>query len=410
MYLKKAIIPLFFFFLSTGFILFSINAQPVTIEYFYEQDCPSCIVADRFIIEVENYYEENITIIRYDVLKNDSNFNLFKKYGFLTTPAVVVNYSIILPTNILTRYNLQQAINTSLHGGEEITPDYCNITTIFGTINICEHSLPVLTVILGAIDSFNPCAFFILIFLLNLLVYIESKKRMFIIGGIFIFISGLVYLLMMVLLFQASTQLYALIDQNVIISILIGCITLSLGLFMIKDFFFFKQGPSLSISEEKKKHLFKRMRAIVHASRFSSMIVGTIILAILANTYELICTLAIPFSYVGTLHSVYNITDLHSAAPYLIFYNIVYVIPLFIIVAAFTWKFDKKKLSEWQGRILKLFSGMMMILLGITFLLFPNALKNSISILGIIIIAILVTIFIQYITKKIIKRKKRLEL
>lgn len=402
---KKLLKIFILFFFGSLLTVPLVSAEPIPVEYFFEKGCPTCEQVKQNIDYVEDYYNDTIAILRYDVSQNDTYLDWFKDYNLKSTPAVVVNYSIILNTSQLSIPNLQQAINASLTGDAEPDTDLCNITTFIGTINVCEYSLPVLTIVLGAIDSFNPCSFFILLFLLNLLLYVDSKRRMLFIGSIFIFISGFIYLLMMILLFQASSELYKLIDQNTVVSIIIGIIALFLGGLMVKDFFFFKKGPSLSISEEKKKDLFKRMRSIVHAPSLISVIIGTITLAVLANTYELICTLAIPFSYVGTLQSVYSITTLFPALPYLLLYNVVYVIPLLIIVGAFTWKFDKNKLSEWQGRLLKLFSGMMMSFLGVTFLLFPQALKNSMSILSIILAALLATIIIQFLTK-FYKRKK----
>jgi len=281
-----------------------------------------------------------------------------------------------------------------------VEEDPCNITTYLGTINICQYSLPILTIMLGAIDSFNPCSFFILMFLLNLLIYVESRKRMFLIGGLFIAVSGVVYLFIMVMVYQASNVLFTVIDKNTVISVFIGLIALILGGFMLKDFFFFHQGLSLSLSENKKKSLFKRMRQIVRSTSLSSIIVGTIILAVLANTYELLCSLGVPFAYVGTLRSVYYIDTLPEVFPWLILYNIMYVIPLFIIVGLVTWRLNKQKLSERQGRILKLFSGLMMIMLGCTFIFVPALLKNAFSILGMVILAIICTICIVVFDKR----------
>ena len=58
-------------------------------------------------------------------------------------------------------------------------------------------SLPLFTVIIGALDSFNPCAFFVLLFLLSMLIHARSRKKMFLIGGIFVFFSGFIYFLFM---------------------------------------------------------------------------------------------------------------------------------------------------------------------------------------------------------------------
>jgi hypothetical protein len=226
------------------------------------------------------------------------------------------------------------------------------------------------------------------------------------VGGIFITISGVVYFTLMLLLFLASTQLYELIDQSFFITAIIGSVAIVLGLLMLKDFFFFKQGPTIGLTDEKRKTLFKRMRGIIQTTNVYSMIIGTILLAVLANIYELGCTLALPFTFTITLKAIYEYTTLTQALPYLILYNVVYVIPLFIIVGFITWKLDKRKLSEWQGRVLKLFSGMMMTLLGVSFIVMPQLLKNIFSILGIIMLALIITTALVLTTKYVKKKKK----
>jgi len=399
---QRIILPCFILLLCIFFCTIGVSAEKLPVEYYYEDGCPTCEAVSPLIDKIEQEYNDSIIVNRY---KLPEYYDQWKDYGFTTTPAVVVNSTITLESGSITLVNLHTAINFSLEGQPVDETDECNKTTPFGVINVCEYSLPVLTILLGAIDSFNPCSFFILIFLLNLLLYIESRKRMALVGGIFITISGVVYFILMLLLFLASTQLYSLIDQSFLITLVIGSIAIILGGLMLKDFFFFKQGPNIGLSEEKKKTLFKRIRGIVQTTNIYSMIVGTILLAVLANIYELGCTLALPFTFTITLKIIYEYTTLAQALPYLLLYNIVYVIPLFIIVGFITWKLDKRKLSEWQGRILKLFSGMMMTLLGISFIIMPHLLKNIFSIIGIIVLAIIITASIVVITNYVKKKK-----
>jgi len=108
------------------------------------------------------------------------------------------------------------------------------------------------------------------------------------------------------------------------------------------------------------------MRALVGGQRLSSLLVGTVALAIVANSYELLCTAGFPMVYTRAL----TLRQLSTGAYYfyLALYNLIYVIPLLIIVLAFTWTLGSRKLGEREGRLLKLLSGVMMVGLGLLLL------------------------------------------
>jgi len=217
---------------------------------------------------------------------------------------------------------------------------------------------------------------------------------MLLIGGIFIFFSGFIYFLLM----AAILNVFLIVEQQLIITIIAGCFALVFGGLNIKDFFFFKQGPSLSISEEKKSNLFKQMRKIVRTSFLPTVIIGTVVLAIFANTYELLCSLGLPLVYTTELAS-HNLGGIQYYL-YLLFYNIIYIIPLLVILLIFVIKLGGKKLTELQGRMLKLISGIMMFSLGIVLLIMPDLLKNVFAAVGIILLSMLLSFFISFIWEK----------
>ena len=128
------------------------------------------------------------------------------------------------------------------------------------------------------------------------------------------------------------------------------------------------------------------------------MIIGTVVLAIFANTYELFCTLMLPVVFTNIL-TLNNLTVSQSYL-YILLYNIVYVIPLIVIVSLVTIKLSKSKLTEWQGRVLKLFSGLMMFLLGLVLIFKPALLNNVLSTLGLLSSALIGATIIALITKK----------
>ncbi len=270
---------------------------------------------------------------------------------------------------------------------------------LLGEIDTSKTSLPVLTLVIAGMDGFNPCAFFVLLVLLSVLVYARSRRIMLLIGGTFVFFSGFVYFLFM----AAWLNLFLLFGQLKIITIGAGTIALLIAVINIKDFFFLKKGVSLSIPEKAKPKLFERTRGLMKKSSVPSMMLGTVVLAIAANTYELLCTAGFPMVYTRalTLHQL----PTFQYYLYLVFYNVIYVIPLAAIVLTFTITLGAKKMTEWQGQVLKLISGIMMFNLGLVLLVKPALLNNILISAGLLAIA-LVTAGIIITTTKTIKKGK----
>jgi len=243
--------------------------------------------------------------------------------------------------------------------------------SIPGGWDITTLSLPLLTVVLAGLDSFNPCAFFVLLFLLSLMVHARSRRRMLAVGGVFVFFSGLIYFLFM----TAWLNLFLVLGTVEWITLGAGIIALVLGTLNIKDFFWFRQGPSVGIPEAAKPGLFTRMRGLVSAERLPAMLVGTVVLALVANSYELLCTAGFPLVFTRIL--TLNELSPTSYYLYLTLYNVVYIIPLLAIVGVFSLTLGSRKLSEREGRALKLLSGVMMTELGGVLVFAPAALDSA---------------------------------
>ena len=262
---------------------------------------------------------------------------------------------------------------------------------LLGTLNPQELSLPVLTLLLGGLDAFNPCAFFVLLFLLSLLVHTRSRGRMLLIGGIFVLFSGLIYFLFM----AAWLNVFALLGGIELITLAAGLIAVAMALINIKDYFWFKQGASLSISEQNRGRLFERMRGLLNAEKMPALLTGTVVLAIAANSYELLCTAGFPMVYTRIL----TLQELPTLGyyTYLGLYNLVYVTPLLLIVLAFVFTLGRHKLSEKMGRLLKLLSGTLMLGLGLLLIVAPDLLANVGVALSLFGSAIVMTAIIHWI-------------
>lgn len=257
---------------------------------------------------------------------------------------------------------------------------------LLGELGRDGESLLMVTVVIAALDAFNPCAFFVLLFLLSLLVNTRSRQRMLFIGGVFVFFSGAIYFLFM----AAWLNLFLLTGMQSVFTLVAGGIAVTMAVINIKDFFFPGRGVSLSIPEEKKPGLFARMRGLLQAESLPALTVGTVTLAIAANSYELLCTSGLPMIYTRVL-TLEGLSSLDYYL-YLLLYNVIYVVPLLIIVLLFTATLGRRKLQPREGRLLKLLSGSMMLLLGLGLLLAPEMLSSLSAVAVAIVLAIAITL------------------
>lgn len=386
-------------FLAITFLVQTVAADDlITVDYYFSEKCDTCKVFTREVIDpIEKNFSGKIIVYRKDVRANVSYWKEYLDYGFTTYPAVVVNNETTIPKRYLTYQELEDTINLYITE-VEVNKTFDNNTIdipFIGSINISNLSLPVLAVVLGALDSFNPCSFFILIFLLNLLLYVRSRRRMLLVGGIFIFFSGFFYFLFMFLLFNSLLITTHYIN---IVSIFAGTVAIIIGIVNIKDFFFFKKGISLSIPDSKKSEIFKKMRNLVRTSYLPAIIGGAVFLAVTVNFYELICTLGFPVIFTARLVS--QNLPVFEYYSYIFFYNVVYVIPLIIILFVFVYTLGRRKLTEWQGKKLKLLSGIMIFTFGIFFILDFTLLENVATPILILLSSILSTLIVSFIWTK----------
>jgi hypothetical protein len=263
-----------------------------------------------------------------------------------------------------------------------------------GQVESDALSLPVMTVLIAGLDAFNPCAFFVLLFLLSLLVHQNSRARMLAIGGVFVLCSGLMYFAFM----AAWLNLFQLLGNLAWVTLAAGVMAVTVGLINVKDFFRFGRGISLSIPESRKPAIYQRARAILAAGTMPAMLAATLLLAVAVNFYELLCTAGFPMVYTRLL----TLQDIGPAGRYLYLalYNLIYVIPLAVIVGVFAFTMGARKLSAREGRLLKLMSGVMMLQLGVLLVLAPDALNR----LGVAFALIGVAIGVTWIAARVTRR------
>jgi glutaredoxin len=237
---------------------------------------------------------------------------------------------------------------------------------LFGRLSASKLGMPLFTLAIGLIDGFNPCAMWVLLFLLSILVNLKDRKRILAIAGTFVIVSGLAYFAFM----AAWLNVFALIGYLRPIQIVLALMAIVIGTIHTKDFFAFRQGVSLSIPESAKPGIYARVRSIVTAEHMSGAVAGAITLAVLVNIVELLCTAGLPALYTNILMQ----QELSAAGryAYLGLYILAYMFDDALMVGIVVITLSKRKLQETQGRWLKLISGVAILLLGVVMLFRPE--------------------------------------
>ena len=232
--------------------------------------------------------------------------------------------------------------------------------------------------IIALADGFNPCAFTVLFILLSLLTYTKNKKTMFHIGNTFIIISAIMYFIFIMIMVLVGSVIIE--KHGEIILKILGIVILIAGTINLKDFIFFKKGFSLTLSKNETSKITKKARQIITRLKndttrkgFWMAILATALLAVGVNIVELGCSAILPAVYMSALISKYGeISIIHYI--WTAIYSLIYVLPLYAILLNFIYTFKSERISEDQGRILKLIAGTFMLICGIIMVINPNLL------------------------------------
>ncbi len=234
-------------------------------------------------------------------------------------------------------------------------------------------SLPVFTSIIALIDGFNPCTMWLVTFLLGLLFSVSnSRRKIFLVGMIFLFVTGLSYLLYM----AAWLNLFRFVGFVNPLRIAIAVLAIGAGLINCKEFFAFRKGVTLMIQERHKLPLMKKIekvKSIIQHGTFPALLLSSVVLAAFASLIELPCTAGWPIIFTNVL-SQKTLPGGFSYYFYLLLYNVVYIIPLAIVILLFGCFFHGKQIKRRQMQVIKLVGGIAMIVLGIILLVNPGLL------------------------------------
>ena len=359
--------------------LTAIAETAVDLHVFWSLRCPHCLKA---LPELRQMAAEHpwLHLHDYEITQSPTNLQRFQDMALAhgeTAQAVPTLFycghmEVGWPDAAVQQAELLARLE-ACHQGTAAIPPTVETTLnlpLLGEIRLADLSLPVLTILLAGLDAFNPCAFFVLLFLLSLLTHQHQRSRMLLIGGIFVLCSGVLYFAFM----AAWLNVFLVVGNLAWITAAAGALALLIGALNLKDYFAFPHGPSLSISAERQADLFQRGRRLVQSGHLPTMLATTLLLAGVANFYELLCTAGFPMVFTRLL--TLREQDVAQHYAYLLLYNLIYILPLLLIVLAFVRTLGSRKLSEREGRLLKLLSGLMMFGLGLLLVIAPEQLDN----------------------------------
>lgn len=363
-------------------------AGGATIEVFVREGCPHCAKAEEFLgvlgrerpdlkIVVRDVLAEPAALARLQEVAKAQQAATARVPAFLVGGQLIMGYSKEASTDKLIRSALAgQAVrpagdaagSTSCAAQEASTcrleaPEPANggfeVTVLGRTVTLDDVGLPAFTFLMGLLDGLNPCSMWVLILMISLLATLNDRRRMLAIAGTFVVVEGIAYFVFM----AAWLNLFLLIGLSRASQIAVAAIAIFAGLVNIKDWYAPGAGFSLSISDKHKPGIYARMRAILHAENLPAAIAGVIVLAILVQVVEFMCTSGFPalFTRILTLRQL----DTASYYGYLLLYNVAYMLDDVIVLAIGVTTLSHRRLQEKEGRWLKLISGVAMVGLGV---------------------------------------------
>lgn len=338
-----------------------------TIEVFVRDGCPHCGAAKAFLAGLAAGRPELRIVLRpvdRDAAAREDLLRISRQAGVWPpgVPTFVIGERVLVGFDAAGRTGAELV---ALLDRQALPVDALE-TGLFGTLSVERLGLPLFTLALGLLDGFNPCAMWLLLFLLSLLVRLHDRRRMALVAGTFVLSGGAVYYAFL----AAWLNLFLLLGVSTTLTRLLGGLALLIGALNLRDGLRPGGVFALSIPAAARPGLYVRLRVILQAGRLLPALAGVAVLAVLVNVVELLCTAGFPALYTAILAR----QDLSPAAhyAYLGLYVLGYLADDLLMVAGALLALGGRRLSERAGRWLKLLSGAVMLALGGVMLLRPG--------------------------------------
>ncbi len=407
------------------FLLLPVSAKAdekvINIHLFYGNGCPHCAAEEEFL---SDYLKDrtDVKLYKYEIWYDSHNQELLSKVQkeMGTTNKNGVPFTVIGKKTIVgyadgvTDEQIKDAINYYLNNDyrdyageitgkvkkaevkEDTTKDESktedkkenkiekadntkdsdqtdeNVTVpVLGKINAKKVSLPILAVVLGFVDGFNPCAMWILIFLITMLFNMKDRKKMWILGLTFILTSGIVYLMFML----AWLNLATFISKIAFIRLLIAVIALVVGLINVYKYIdsLKKKDEGCDVVDKKdRKKIMEKIISITHEKKFIIALLGIMVLAASVNIIELMCSIGIPLLFTQIL--AMNNLSTFSYMMYMFIYIFFFLIDDIVIFVISMVTLKVTGLSTKYTKYSHLIGGIIMLIIGLLLIIKPELL------------------------------------
>ncbi len=375
----------------------------VPVYYFWGDGCPVCAKQEPFMEMLAARFPQ-VELLSYEVWNNDSNRQLFfamaANAGFEPrgVPTTFIGDQVWVGFTDSMKPEMEAVITACIESGcpdpateLSIPPSESSVENpkeepveepqtaaptllelpLIGSIDLNAQSLTVSTAIIAFVDGFNPCSLWVLSILLALAIYTGSRFKTLIVGLTFLIVTASLYGLFMVGLFSV----FSYVSYLKWVQILVAAIALLFGLVNIKDYFWYKEGVSFTISDKHKPTIYSRMRNVITSGKsIWAMIGATVFMAGGISLVEMPCTAGFPVLW-SNLIAAHNVSRLEFAR-LLGLYLLIYLIDELIVFFTVVITLKASRLEEKHGRVLKLIGGTVMVTLAFVMAIDPELMNN----------------------------------
>ena len=354
------------------------DERPGRIELviFYGEGCPYCARELAFLADLQ-LREPLLEIMAYEVWNDEQNRELFR-----TTAASHGTEPQAVPTTFLgdavwvgfdstVQRQIEAAVAALAAGQTPSVGDRSTVDVPFvGTVDVGGSSLVAATLLIGFVDGVNPCSLWVLSMLLALVLHSGSRTRIVIVGAVFLTVTSALYGFYMVGAYSALD--YA--DDVSWIRFVVAVVAGTFGVLHLKEYVTHR-GLSLTIADERKPGLYRRMRGLARPERsLPAVLGGTVALAVGVSLAETPCTAGLPLLWTNMLSS--RDVPASGAVALFVLYLLVFLLDELVIFGIAVVTLRSAKLQERHGRALQLASGMLMVALAVTMLFAPHLLES----------------------------------
>ncbi len=373
--------------------------EQVNLYFFHGDGCPHCAEEEKFLAKIEKKYSY-VKIIRYEVWKNKSNALLMDRVGnrydvaTSSVPLTIISGTAIsgysesigvrieraikyYKDNPKENVNYVSQIKNGTFDEDEIKDSFSEADKktdestkiklpILGKINLKDFSLPTAATLIGLVDGFNPCAMWVLLFLISMLLGMKDRKRMWILGLTFLLSSALVYMAIMLSWFNIVVNVMA----SVIFRNIISVIAIVGAIINLRAFFKSNDSGCEVVDDKRRKKVINKIKDFTKEKSLFIALGGVIFLAVSVNVIELACSAGLPLVFTQLL-AINNVSSFESFI-YTLIYIFFFLIDDIIIflIAMSTTKIHA--ISTKYNKYSHLIGGILMLIIGILLLIKPE--------------------------------------